>query len=422
MIIKMLNIFESESDAENENSTIEVEYEGRIYSVSWYNDVSEEDVKEAIVCACDAIMDSGFQLYDANGLPIPISNLASGERYLLKPGDELKGYEKALGDRWRRLKLEMDPLRHTEAQKGIECMKEGSNMLKHTRNGPPHIRMFQLTSDMTRLIWYSGNKDYLTSVVDLRQIEDIKTGQRSDTFKKYPIPALDHLSFSIYYDKKTLDITCKDEKEFDLWVAGCKAIFYHFRDMNISKQILLSHSRRFLEALRTEKASKVTSVLYSNPDSKTLEECIVRASFTPGQMSLKLATDRARLTSLSASVANLPERTDYDILAQKSDQKLAYGSEYLELDFNEEEDEVYSTEEQRLQELISTCQIRLSELENEFETCHRNNILAPMAQFENKVWKLEIDIENASDILKRIEKANEGKWSDRVKKWFKNIF
>ena len=155
----MLDIFESDLEAEIEKSTIEVEYEGRVYTVSWYSGLSESDVKEAIVCACDAIMDSGFQLYDANGHPIPISDLISGERYQLQPGDELKGYERALGDRWRRLKIEMEPLRHSEAQKGIELMKEGSNMLKHTRNGPPHIRMFQLTSDMTHLIWYSGNKD-----------------------------------------------------------------------------------------------------------------------------------------------------------------------------------------------------------------------------------------------------------------------
>lgn len=418
----MLNIFESDLEAEIEKSTIEVEYEGRVYTVSWYSGLSESDVKEAIVCACDAIMDSGFQLYDANGHPIPISNLISGERYQLQPGDELKGYERALGDRWRRLKIEMEPLRHTEAQKGTELMKEGSNMLKHTRHGPPHIRMFQLTSDMTHLIWYSGSKDALNSSIDMRQILEIKTGQRSDTFRKYPIPALEHLSFSIYYDKRTLDITCKDEKEFDLWVAGCKAVFYHFKEMTISKQILLSHSRRFLEALRTQKASKVTSVLFEQPNSKTLEECIVRASFTPAQMSQKLELDRTRLASILESAANLPERTDYEVLAHKSDKKLAYGTEYLELDFNEEEDELYATEEQRLKDLAQSCSIRLQELMNEFDTCHRNNILAPMVPFENKVWKLEIDIENCADMLKRIHKAHEGTWSSKVKNWFKSIF
>jgi hypothetical protein len=282
--------------------------------------------------------------------------------------------------------------------------------------------MFQLTSDMTHLIWYSGNKDAFNSSIDMRQTLEIKTGQRSDTFRKYPIPALEHLSFSIYYDKRTLDITCKDEKEFDLCVAACKAVFYHFKDMTISKQVLLSHSRRFLEALRTQKASKVTSVLFEQSNSKTLEECIVRASFTPAQMTQKLESDRIRLASILESAANLPERTDYEVLAHKSEKKSAYGSEYLELDFNEEEDELYATQEQRLKDLAQACSIRLQELENEFDTCHRSNILAPMAPFENKVWKLEIDIENCADMLRRIQKAHEGSWGSKVKNWFKSIF
>lgn len=98
-------------------------------------------------------------------------------------------------------------------------------------------------------------------------VEGIVLGQKSATFGGYRIPALQHLSFSLVFkeegtkadylagvdipdfaleDARTLDLTCKDEFEFDTWVTGCKAIIAANKGLKLSKMQLLSHSRRFL--------------------------------------------------------------------------------------------------------------------------------------------------------------------------------
>merc|ERR1712113_271371 len=75
--------------------------------------------------------------------------------------------KKITGDRWRRLKVQIEPLLHVEAQKAIERMRRGSNLLKHTHYGFPHLRQFQLSDDKKRLVWYSGAKRKEDSVVQL---------------------------------------------------------------------------------------------------------------------------------------------------------------------------------------------------------------------------------------------------------------
>jgi hypothetical protein len=41
-----------------------------------------------------------------------------------------------------------------------------------------------------------------------------------------------------------------------------------------------------------------------------------------------------------------------------------------------------------------------------------------MTDIESAVWKLEIDIENIGDILKRLEAKREPKWTNKLKTWF----
>ena len=71
---------------EEEKFIIEVIYLGQTMPVSWYAGTPESDVKDAIVCACDCIIDDGFQLYDRAGLPVHISGIQSGEMYRLDQG------------------------------------------------------------------------------------------------------------------------------------------------------------------------------------------------------------------------------------------------------------------------------------------------------------------------------------------------
>lgn len=64
---------------------------------------------------------------------------------------------------------------------------------------------------------------------------NITYGQQTENFMAYPLPSLNHLSFSVHVKpsgKKevlTFDMTAKDEFEFDLWITGIKALNYHWR-------------------------------------------------------------------------------------------------------------------------------------------------------------------------------------------------
>ena len=51
--------------------------------------------------------------------------------------------------------LEVEALRHIEAQKALEYMRLGSNLMRHTGKGFPHIRLFELSEDLRRIIWFS---------------------------------------------------------------------------------------------------------------------------------------------------------------------------------------------------------------------------------------------------------------------------
>lgn len=192
----------------------------------------------------------------------------------------------------------------------------GTNLLKHTRYGYPHLRQFQLSMDRRRLLWYTSSKSKSSSVVHLPLLQGLLLGQKSQTFQSYRLPALQHLSFSLVFytssasavppppaspsvsslenrrglppegekedddeeeeedgdgeeetleeDReerrirklielskpptngvRTLDLTCKDEFEYDMWVTGLKAIIAANKGVRISKKLLLSHSRRF---------------------------------------------------------------------------------------------------------------------------------------------------------------------------------
>ena len=69
--------------------------------------------------------------------------------------------------------------------------------MKHTGEGFPHIRLFQLTDDLKRIMWFSSTKSIHDSQIDLTRPISIDLGQESDNFKEYPLPSLSHLSFSV---------------------------------------------------------------------------------------------------------------------------------------------------------------------------------------------------------------------------------
>lgn len=69
--------------------------------------------------------------------------------------------------------------------------------------GKPGFRAFQLSPDLLSLTWQSKNKTAGKTKVDLKDIRQIRYGQRTDKFKRNNRPDLENLSFSIIYGRET---------------------------------------------------------------------------------------------------------------------------------------------------------------------------------------------------------------------------
>ena len=417
----LLDLGESVLDEGDDKFRVTVEYEGREHSVSWYRGLESKDIEDAILCACDSIVDQGFTLNDCDGFPVPLGQVVPGCKYYLVPGTEIQGKENVMGNRFRRISVEIEPLKHLEALRAIELIKSGSNLLKHTRNSSPHIRLFQVTDDLKYVLWYSSGKSQQKSSILIENISFLQCGQKTDNFMYYPIPSLEHLSFSIIHTQGTLDLTCRDEREYDLWLIGLKALNFRNKELKVSKQVLLSHSRRFSEYLRANKFSSATQVIYNEAESKRLEECIARKSLNKEEISEKLVKIHKKLTRIAEKLIDLPSEFQAYNLGQGSLD--AYGGEYLEIGLEDcGTDEIFHCEQHRLRDLNEKCQSQLIQLETEFSSKFLKGGQTDTSAFETSLWCLEIDVENLSDIVNRVEKVTGEKWGKKLKNWFGGLF
>merc|ERR1711920_1138264 len=180
---------------------------------------------------------------------------------------------------------------------------------------------------------------------------------------------LEHLSFSLVYGPKgakTLDLTCKDEFEFDHWVTGLKAIFYHFKNRQISKEALLGHSKRFRKALEKNNVGiKLTKL----PEVKEkghvgLDDCIEIVTHTPQQLDTKMERLRERLKTMSQQVARLDHHSAAEMevdLSSLTGQGPAYASVFVQdEDAQDEEMEI-----RRMHELVEQTTQVLQQARNE---------------------------------------------------------
>jgi len=102
----------------------------------------------------------------------------------------------------------------------IQHMKNGATMLKYCRNGRPHFRTIVLSKNERYLMWGSPNKASHESKVALSDVTKVERGQKTAIFAKNKNPEHETLSFSLRYKNRTLDLVCKDKKEYVIWVAG----------------------------------------------------------------------------------------------------------------------------------------------------------------------------------------------------------
>jgi len=425
---------------EHDKKRVTVMLKGEKTPVSWYSDTAVDDVKMAILCACDAIMDGGFSLQEINDDEITegrifqyeeFGELRDGGNYILMPSAEREELKNITGDRWRRLKTEVEPLRHIESQKAIERMRRGSNLLKHTKYGFPHLRQFQLSDDLQRLVWYTGAKSKKDSLIQMNRLVRVELGQQTPVFQNYRLPMLEHLSFSLIHADNgrevSLDITCKDEFEFDHWVTGFKALLAMNREAWISKQDLLSHSKRFRKAIENNKQGIVLTAL---PEEKekgdvALDDCIEIVAHTPRQLKVKMDKLRERLKAAATNVEGMGihDTGKTEVWGEGTDlsTELGMGPAYAVVFDDAEDAQDLEMETRRMTELVKGVDQILHDATAKIQTmdspapANGNRVQDEEVrrkqncrQIDQLLWKAEVDLENVEDMYERFTTNNKG--------------
>lgn len=79
----------------------------------------------------------------------------------------------------------------------------------------------------SQLAWRSANGARRT--VDLGRVRELRRGQQTEVFRRYPQQAVAELSFSLLYastdaESRSLDLICPGEESFTLWYSGLKSL------------------------------------------------------------------------------------------------------------------------------------------------------------------------------------------------------
>ncbi|XP_023515480.1 PH, RCC1 and FYVE domains-containing protein 1-like isoform X1 [Cucurbita pepo subsp. pepo] len=118
-----------------------------------------------------------------------------------------------------------DPASYGNHERDIEqaliALKKGTQLIKYSRKGRPKLCPFRISTDETKLIWYSHGEE---RTLKLSSISRIIPGQRTAVFRRYLRPEKDYLSFSLLYrnGERSLDLICKDKSEAEVWLVGLK--------------------------------------------------------------------------------------------------------------------------------------------------------------------------------------------------------
>ena len=151
----------------------------------------------------------------------------------------------------------------------FQSMKNGTLMSKLCRAGPPHMRHFYINASKTKLKWKSQKKNPTKTEVSVGDMMKIVEGPSSEAFKrnlKHLSSADNDRSFSIYYYAKnkteirTLDLICKDEKDYSQWLEGIKYLIDN-------KEQLLD---QFLQEKWLHDEHGKSNVLYGSMDVYTM--------------------------------------------------------------------------------------------------------------------------------------------------------
>jgi hypothetical protein len=445
---------------------ITIIFEDKESRVSWWADTPIEEARFSIICACDSLVDGEFEVLDEKAKPIDLNTITlfkTGSVFFLRKKNTGKPTNILLDGR-RKLYVQIEPLRHIESQVAVKYMLIGSNLLKHTKKGFPHIRLFQLSSDFKRVLWYTKSKKIDQAQVSIDTIKEISLGQQSENFIRYPLKMLEDFSFSIYYTGKggenlTLDLTCKDEREYDLWIIGIKALLAHYHGKIISKNDLLQHSKSYKEQVERGNIGSSTKFLFYKKDQgvntqkgKSLENFIVSRNlslFEIGKLIVKLCLrvktlrDDVEVQSGIDEYKTGQKMEGYDmvfaeeaiaddldtqksqmiILFRECERNLSlFAQEYLL--FIRENNKTTNIHEDDADDFIKNihqiethCETHLSKVDSIDQDVIKSEFF--LKELDIQLWKIEVDLENVGDIINRFKAPQNTGFMQSIKKFFK---
>lgn len=163
----------------------------------------------------------------------------------------------------RKAKSQLQPWKHRPRDEYVTSLRRGSSLLKFGRTGAPHFTFFVVSEDESELLWKSDNVSHGKKFrsVRLGDVKSVEEGQKTQTFSREARTHLAHLSFSLIYTKRdkerTLDITCKTEQEYELWLHGLRAFIAFQKETNCR---LLGSQDRDEAKLRDSVSSCLTPI------------------------------------------------------------------------------------------------------------------------------------------------------------------
>jgi hypothetical protein len=339
--------------------------------------------------------------------------------------------------------------------------------------------MFQLSSDLKRVLWYSKSKPINEAQISFDKITEIIIGQKSENFLRYPLKMLEDFSFSIHYsvDNKsyTLDLTCKDEREFDLWIIGFKALHSTFTNKIINKNNLLSHSKCFKDLISSGnirqsskflmydindnssvngKVMKDHKLLDTPKSKKNLEKFIISRNLNQYDLAKLFLSLCEKIQYLRNEVNELSEKEDFSTGEMKQDYKMVFAEEAIVDDLDTQKNQMiklykvcheaignhlqeylWFTKEYKLNlqynideedfddfmKLIATLETYLQmsfALDDNFKP-EKINVEYFIKELDIKLWKIEIDLENVGDIINRFKAPHNKGFIEKIKEIFK---
>lgn len=118
-------------------------------------------------------------------------------------------------------------------EEALTALRKGALLLKHGRHGKPKVHFFRLSACDTLLRWRSASSS--VKQVRLRNVTEVVGGQTTEVFRRCPLrPSARCFSLRYRDDdgaSRTLDLTCADEQQYELWLIGLRVVADRLRTL-----------------------------------------------------------------------------------------------------------------------------------------------------------------------------------------------